>query len=307
MGKIIEDVKNDIVFTPEIVADLMCKIAEVNSNSVVIDNAAGSGALLAAALNRNASRIIGVELNDYLFDSMKMRFDVGTFVNGSGLIEYNEIDYSKINVALSNPPYSFKNKGLEFGHYMMDKMSDGRCCILIQENAGSGRGSDVAKEILKNNSLLASIKMSNIFYGQASVQVAIFLFEVGTPHDAERLVKFIDMSNDGFKRTSRKGSEPKDVDCASDRYNEVASIVLNKRPATSYYTKESGLFIEDTITLNGDDWTFSQHKKVDVTPTMDDFEKTVSQYMSFQAKRKFIEVFGDADPYIVAMHLLGKL
>ena len=37
MSKYSNDKKNDCVFTPERVADLMCKLCNVNENSLVID------------------------------------------------------------------------------------------------------------------------------------------------------------------------------------------------------------------------------------------------------------------------------
>lgn len=52
------------------------------------------------------------------------------------------------------------------------------------------------KEILKNNRLLASIHMADIFKGKTGVQTAIYVFNIGTPHDKKQLVKFIDFSND---------------------------------------------------------------------------------------------------------------
>ena len=41
-------------------------------------------------------------------------------------------------------------------------------------------------------------------------------------------------------------------------------------------------YIEDTISLDGNDWTYNQHKKIDTTPTFDDFRKTVQDYLSYK-------------------------
>lgn len=83
----------------------------------------------------------------------------------------------------------------------------GRAAILIQENAGSGNGVPFTTNILKNNTLRASIKMADIFCGKASVQTAIYVFEVNRPHDAENdVVRFINFSNDGYTRMNRKKS-----------------------------------------------------------------------------------------------------
>lgn len=44
----------------------------------------------------------------------------------------------------------------------------------------------------------------------------------------------------------------------------------------------NGNYIEDTISLDGNDWTFSQHQKIDITPTEDDFKKTVSEFLAWK-------------------------
>ncbi len=187
------------------------------------------------------------------------------------------------NVFLLNPPYSAKGKGFIFVERALSKMNSGRAAILIQENAGSGNGLDYTKNILKNNTLIASIHMSDIFCGKAGVQTAIYVFEVGTPHDINNIVKFIDFSNDGYTRQNRRKSSQnvnlKNTDNAPERYQEVIDIVLNRKKETHYF---DDYVIEDTITLKGNDWTYSQHKKIDTVPTEKDFKKTVADYLSWK-------------------------
>lgn len=187
------------------------------------------------------------------------------------------------NVFLLNPPYSAKGKGFIFVEKALSKMNSGRAAILIQENAGSGNGLDYTKNILKNNTLVASIHMSDIFCGKAGVQTAIYVFEVGTPHDINNIVKFIDFSNDGYTRQNRRKSSQnvnlKNTDNAPERYQEVIDIVLNRKKETHYF---DDYVIEDTITLNGNDWTYSQHQKIDTVPTEKDFKKTVADYLSWK-------------------------
>ena len=85
-------------------------------------------------------------------------------------------------------------------------MKSGRAAILIQENAGSGNGLPYTKDILKNNTLVASIHMADIFRGKAGVQIAIYVFDIGKPHNEKQLVKFVDFTNDGYTRQNRKKS-----------------------------------------------------------------------------------------------------
>lgn len=89
-------------------------------------------------------------------------------------------------------------------------MNNGRAVILIQENAGSGNGLPYTKNILENNTLVASIHMSDIFHGKAGVQTAIYVFNIGVPHDIKQLVKFIDFSNGGYTRQAIQLSMYKD-------------------------------------------------------------------------------------------------
>ena len=191
------------------------------------------------------------------------------------------------NVFLLNPPYSAPGKGLIFVDEALSRMQTGYGAVLIQENAGSGQGDVYAKRILEKNTLIASIHMPvDLFNGKSSVQTAIYLFQVNRPHESDDVVTFIDFSEDGYTRQNRKKSTQKvnlrNTDHALERYDEVAAICLGKKPKTSYYTEANGRVIRDVITLDGNDWTFNQHKKIDITPTEADFKKTVADYLAWK-------------------------
>ena len=68
-------------------------------------------------------------------------------------------------------------------------------------------------------------------------------------------------------------------------YAEVEAIVLGKKPRTQYYTEENGLVIRDTVSLNGNDWTFAQHRVIDTMPTGEDFRKTVADYLAWKVSQ----------------------
>ena len=163
-------------------------------------------------------------------------------------------------------------------------MTSGRAVVLIQENAGSGSGLPFTKDLLKKNTLLASIHMADIFRGKAGVQTAIYVFEVGKAHDVKQIVRFIDMSNDGYSRQNRKKSglnvNLRNTDHANERYQEVVDLVNYGKKYLAYFTEDE--YIEDTITLEGNDWTFNQHKIVDTIPTEEDFMKVVSEYLAWE-------------------------
>ena len=56
-------------------------------------------------------------------------------------------------------------------------------------------------------------------------------------------------------------------------------------PKTHYYTEENGKVIKDCITLDGNDWLFIQHQKIDTTPTEEDFKRTVADYLSWKVSQ----------------------
>ena len=194
------------------------------------------------------------------------------------------------NVFLLNPPYSADGKGFNFVEEALSQMTNGYAAILIQENAGSGNGLPYTKRILENNTLVASIHMPNdIFTGKASVQTAIYVFKVARPHEEDDMVTFVDMSEDGYTRQNRKKSSQevnlRDTDHAKERYEEVEAIILGKKTKTDYYTEANGKVIRDSISLKGNDWTFSQHQVIDTTPTEEDFKNVVAEYLSWKVSQ----------------------
>lgn len=311
--------KNDVVLTPRYVTDLMAKLGQVNKDSYVWDYATGSAGFLISSMklmiqdaeNRETSKeklnkkiakikyeqLLGIEKRSDIYmlavlNMILMGDGSSNIIHKDSLTEYDgKYEQGSLkgsdfpaNVLLLNPPYSYTGKGFIFVNKALKKMKSGRAVILIQENAGSGKGLPYTKEILENNTLVASIHMADIFKGKAGVQTAIYVIDIGKPHNPKSIVKFIDFSNDGYMRQNRKKSSQnanlKDIDNAADRYEEIVNLVLYGKTYLNYFTENE--YIEDAISLNGDDWTFAQHLKVDPIPTVDDFRDTVKQYLAWK-------------------------
>ena len=307
------DRANDVVLTPRYVTNFMAQLARTNMDSFVWDTAMGSGGFLVSAMDimmKDAedkiqdhdklkakkdsikhNQLLGVEIlgNVYILAILNM------VLMGDGSSNMKRGDSHKIydklhfpaNVFLLNPPYSAPGKGLVFVQEALSRMETGYAAILIQENAGSGNGQPYAKNILKHNTLLASIHMpDDLFSGKASVQTAIYVFKVNRPHEKDDLVKFVDFSNDGYTRQNRKKSSQevnlRDTDHAKDRYAEVLARVLGKKAKTDYYTEAKGTYKEDSISLNGDDWTYGQHRDISFRADKKVFQNVVSEYLAFK-------------------------
>lgn len=317
--KVPDKAENDVVLTPRYVTEMMVSLCQVNMDSYVWDYAAGSGGFLISAMKHmikdaeerikspdelnkkilhiKCNQLLGIEIlkDIYLLAVLNMILmgdGSSHILHKDSLKEYdgkyeqgeNKDKDFPADVFLLNPPYSKPGKGFIFVEKALSKMKTGKAAVLIQENAGSGNAVEYTKKILENNTLLASIHMADIFRGKASVQTAVYLFDVGKPHKEENIVRFIDFSNDGYTRQNRKKSglevNLKNTSNADERYKEVVQVALYGK-SKLHYLKMSD-YIEDTITLKGDDWTFSQHRKIDTNPTIDDFKQTVKDYLAWK-------------------------
>lgn len=181
-----------------------------------------------------------------------------------------------------NPPYSANGNGMNFVEKALSMMNRGYAAIIIQGSAGSGKAIDYNKRILKRNTLLASIKMpADLFIGKSSVETYVYVFRVNEAHKKDDIVKFIDFSNDGYTRTNRKKASCnlRDTDHAKERYEEVVNLVQFGKSKLHYFTEKE--YYEGTIDPeSGKDW--NKTAPIDTKPTLQDFKKTVSDYLAWE-------------------------
>ena len=181
-----------------------------------------------------------------------------------------------------NPPYSASGNGMVFVQKALDMMNKGYASIIIQNSAGSGKAKEYTTKILEKHTLVASIKMPvDIFIGKASVQTNIYVFKINEKHHKKTKVKFIDFSNDGYTRTNRKkaSNNLKDTNHAKQRYEELVNLVLFDKDELNIFTDKE--YYEGNIDpLNGADW--NQSAPIDTKPTLEDFKKTVSDYLAWE-------------------------
>lgn len=311
-----QDKLNDVVLTPSYVATLLVRLARVNRNSYVWDFATGSAGLLVAAMNEmladakenihspeellvkeatiKAKQLLGLEIleNIYMLAILNMILmgdGSSNILNKDSLQDFdgkygfgNTNEAFPANAFVLNPPYSAPGNGMVFVEKALSMMNHGYAAIIIQNSAGSGKASDYNKRILRHSSLIASIKMPiDLFIGKSSVQTNIYVFRVGEAHRKDDVVRFIDFSSDGYTRSNRKKASVnlRDTDHAREKYQEVSNIVRNGKSALQFI--DSQCFYEGHIDpLKGDDWNWNP--TIDTRPTLDDFRKTVSDFLSWE-------------------------
>lgn len=302
-----------IVLTPPYVTKMMSQILEVDENSKVMDLATGSAGFLISSMQlmieyaeqkygKNTKKaldkieqikkhqLLGVELDAQMFTlastNMILRGDGSSNIRkGSSFKEPADL-YRTFNAdkLLLNPPFSFKENGMPFILFGLANMQiGGKAAIIIQDSAGSGRAIESCKAILTHNQLLASIKMPiDLFQPMAGVQTSIYVVEhTGKPHDYKKQVKFIDFRNDGYKRTKRGTLE---IDNPVQRYNDIIEIYKNGTTANVspdlWNLKQTVAM--SVVTNKGNDWNYELYQKIDTIPTIQDFKKTVGDYLSWE-------------------------
>lgn len=311
-----QDKLNDVVLTPSYVATLLVKLARVNKDSYVWDFATGSAGLLVAAMNEmlidakdkikspeelviksaeiKANQLLGLEILSSVYmlailNMILMGDGSSNILNKDSLTDFNgNYGFGKTNekfpadAFVLNPPYSAPGNGMIFVEKALSMMSNGYAAIIIQNSAGSGKAAEYNKKILKHSTLLASIKMPiDLFIGKSSVQTNVYVFRVGEAHQKDDVVKFIDFSNDGYTRSNRKKASKNlfDTDRAKERYQEVVDLVRFGKSKLNIFTKKE--YYEGTIDPeNGADW--NQTAPIDTKPTLDDFKKTVRDYLAWE-------------------------
>lgn len=311
-----QDNLNDVVLTPSYVATLLVRLARIDKDSYVWDFATGSAGLLVAAMNEmlidakkninspmeleqkiikiKAEQLLGVELlpNIYMLAILNMILmgdGSSNILNEDSLLEFDgKYGFGKVgedfpaNAFILNPPYSTEGNGMVFVKRALSMMETGYAAIIIQNSAGTGKAKEINKDILKKNTLLASIKMpADLFIGKSSVQTNIYVFRVGEKHQKDELVKFIDFSDDGYTRSNRKkaSNNLKDTGNAKEKYEELVQVVRFGKGKLNYIKEEN--YYEDTIDpSNGADW--NKTAPIDTKPKIEDFKNTIADYLAYE-------------------------
>ena len=311
-----QDKLNDVVLTPSYVARLLTKLARIDRNSYVWDFATGSAGLLVAAMNEMLSdareniespdelkqkelqikseQLLGLELLPSVYmlailNMILMGDGSSNILNADSLTDFDgKYGFGRIGenfpatAFILNPPYSAEGNGMNFVEKALNMMNKGYAAVIIQGSAGSGKATVINRRILKKHTLIGSIKMpTDIFIGKSSVQTYIYVFKINEAHHADEIVKFIDFTNDGYTRTSRKKAaiNLKDTNQAKERYEELVNIVRFGRSKLKIFTDKE--YYEGTIDpKSGKDW--NKTAPVDTKPTVYDFSKTVADYLSWE-------------------------
>ena len=188
-------------------------------------------------------------------------------------------------VAMMNPPYSQdKKKGdieqseISFIERLLDSVGHGaKCAVIVPQSTMTGGNRNAQKQIkerIYNKHTLEGVITLNpeTFYG-VGVMPCIAIFTAHEPHPENKICKFINFEDDGFKVAPHIGLI--ETPQAKSKKQHLLDVWFDK-------VEEQSKFCVKTTIEAADEWLHSFYYFNDEIPTEEDFDKTIGDYLTFE-------------------------
>lgn len=291
-----------IVLTPPHITDFFAELAQVNKESVVYDNCAGTGGFLISAMSRmiadaggdkraeariKSSQLYGVEQNSSIYplavSNMYIHQDGKTNVHlGDCFCQsiMDEIREKKPTVGLLNPPYKADKTSdveeLEFVLNNLNCLQQGGTCVAIVPMqcalTTNAKIRSLQQDILKQHTLEGVLSMPDELFFNSNVGVVscIMIFTAHKPHPDAKEVYFGFYKDDGLIKRKGKG-----------RVDELGKWRAVKAKWIANYinrTQEPGFSVNKRVGP-GDEWAAEAYMETDYSTVSDAlFRDTLRNY-----------------------------
>lgn len=293
-----------VVLTPRHVTELFTELAEVNKDSVILDNCCGTGGFLISAMKRmeddakgnktkikhiHNKQLIGIESNAKMFclacSNMMLRGDGKANVHQKDcfVIDDTEIKPLKPTVGFLNPPYAKKKKPLNelaFIENCLDFLRPNSTCVAIIPQSCVMNTKKLyigyKKRLMQKHTLKAVMSMPNTLFEDSDTNAitCILIFEAGKPHNSRKKTWLGYWKNDGFIKIRPYGRIDYYSRYQSEIKNRWLDTYLNKKEIEGYSLLKS---LEDK-----DEWLAEPYlTTIFENLTDSDFEKTLREYSTF--------------------------
>ena len=292
-----------VVLTPKHITELFSELIDLKPTDIIFDPCCGTGGFLIAGMHKMLSeakpnereaikkdRIHGVEIREDMFaiatTNMILRGDGKSNLIKDDFLRRKSTELRKKNysVGFINPPYS-QAKGKDTAHlseinfikHLLDSLADGgRCVAIIPQSTMVGKTKEdklVKQRILDKHTLEGVITLNkNTFYG-VGTNPCIAIFTAHKPHSEKKYCKFINYDDDGFIISKNIGLV--ETERAKERKAHLIGCWLHDAPT------ENKFMVKTTIEPT-DEWLHSFYYFNDEIPKHEDFEKTISDYLTFE-------------------------
>lgn len=292
-----------IILTPKHITQLFCDLLDLNADDVVFDPCCGTAGFLIAAMhnmlkkadsdvkrkNIRQNQLHGIELRPNMFTiattNMILRGDgKSNLINDDFLKQdSNKLQLKQATVGMMNPPYSQGSKQnpdlyeIAFTEHLLNSLSVGaKCAVIVPQSTMTGKSKEEAsikENILKNHTLEGVITLNkNTFYGVGTLP-CIALFTAGESHPTNKICKFINFEDDGYKVAPHIGLL--ETESAKDKKQHLLDVWFDR------INSETKFCVKTTVEAD-DEWLHSFYYFNDEIPTEADFEKAIGDYLSFE-------------------------
>lgn len=292
-----------IVLTPPHITDLFARLADVDKNSVVLDNCCGTGGFLISAMKRmlidakgdqakekeiKGKQLIGIEFQDdiytLLISNMIIHRDGRTNIYwGDCFKEIADVKKNyKPTVGLLNPPYKSKASDIEEFEFILnnlDALEPGGTCIAIIPISCVIEKTTIAenlkKRVLEKHTLEAVLSMPEELFHNSKVNTVTcaVIMTAHKPHPKGKKTWFAYCRDDGFIKMKNKGRIDANHTWDDIREKWVSAFrnreVVDKFSLMREVNEKDEWCVEAYLETNYDEFTF------------EDYETTVKKYLMF--------------------------
>ena len=292
-----------IVLTPAHICELFCDLLQVGPDDTVLDPCCGTAGFLVAAMHHMVSgvkdktkrknikkkQLHGFELQSNMFaiacTNMILRDDGNSNIACQDFLRQNpaEVQLKGATVGMMNPPYSQGTSAdtsqyeISFVEHLLDSLTEGaRAAVIVPQSTMTGktRAEKAFKaNIMKHHTLEGVITCNtDTFYGVGTNPV-IAVFTAHEPHPKDKVCKFIDFRDDGYRVHAHVGLV-EEAD-AVDKRAHLLAVWRGEQEAPTSFCVESTVEPED-------EWLHSFFYFNDAIPADADFERAIGDYLTFE-------------------------
>ncbi|MFL0101991.1 HsdM family class I SAM-dependent methyltransferase [Tenacibaculum maritimum] len=293
-----------VVLTPPHITELFCDLADLKPTDIVLDPCCGTAGFLISAMHQmenlaeneeqkkhiKSNQLHGIEIREDMFsiattnmilrDDGKSQLIPGNFLT----MDAKELRKKNYTVGFINPPYS-QAKGKDTAHlseihfieHLLNSLNDNAICIAIvpQSTMVGIRKEDkqAKKRVLENHTLQGVITLNKETFYRIGTNPCLAVFTAHKPHDPKERVKFFNFDDDGFVINKHIG--PVRTERAKERKVKLLDCWFDRDDA------ETKFMVKTTIEPT-DEWLHSFYYFNDEIPKVEDFEDTISDYLTFE-------------------------
>lgn len=293
-----------IILTPPHITELFCDLLDIKAGDRILDPCCGTAGFLIAAMHKmltqtndvmlkneiKKNQLFGIELQSYMFTiattNMILRGDGKSNLENFDFLTKNSFELQKQwhpNIGMMNPPYSQGSKQnpnlyeIAFTEHLLNSVTkSGKVAVIVPQSSVTGKTKEeknIKANILKYHTLEGVITLNkNTFYG-VGTNPCIAIFTAGISHNKDKICKFINFEDDGYEVAKHIGliKTPN----AKDKKQYLLDVWFDKIKAPTKFC------VETTIEAD-DEWLHSFYYFNDEIPNLEDFQKTIADYLTFE-------------------------